>query len=49
MSLKTELAGALSVAALESLKAEIVGKTVVCVLSGGNLGSERYVREVKLV
>ncbi|ARU55200.1 threonine dehydratase [Oleiphilus messinensis] len=31
-----EPAGALSIAALESLKDQIEGKTVVCVLSGGN-------------
>lgn len=31
-----EPAGALSVAALELLKDEIIGKTVVCVISGGN-------------
>ncbi|MDR0847156.1 MAG: threonine ammonia-lyase IlvA [Lactobacillales bacterium] len=31
-----EPAGALSVAALEDVKAEIKGKTVVCVISGGN-------------
>lgn len=31
-----EPAGALSVAALEVLKAEIKGKTVICIISGGN-------------
>ncbi len=31
-----EPAGALSVAALEVMKEELVGKTVVCVISGGN-------------
>lgn len=31
-----EPAGALSVAALEVMKGELVGKTVVCVISGGN-------------
>lgn len=36
-----EPAGALSVAALESLKDELVGKTVICVISGGNNDSSR--------
>jgi threonine dehydratase len=31
-----EPAGALSVAALESMQAEIKGKTVICIISGGN-------------
>ncbi len=38
----TEPAGALSVAALENLKEEIKGKTVVCVVSGGNNDITRY-------
>ncbi|AOW21605.1 threonine ammonia-lyase IlvA [Urechidicola croceus] len=35
-ALVVEPAGALSIAALESLKSEIKGKNVVCVVSGGN-------------
>lgn len=38
----TEPAGALSVAALDSLSDKIVGKTVVCVISGGNNDIMRY-------
>ena len=38
----TEPAGALSVAALDGLKDEIKGKTVVCVVSGGNNDISRY-------
>ena len=38
----TEPAGALSIAALEDLAAEIKGKTVVCILSGGNNDILRY-------
>ncbi len=37
-----EPAGALSVAALDDLKDEIKGKTVVCVISGGNNDVTRY-------
>jgi threonine dehydratase len=37
-----EPAGALSVAALEQIRAEIVGKTVVCVISGGNFDTKRF-------
>ncbi len=37
-----EPAGALSIAALSSLREEIKGKTVVCVLSGGNNDFMRY-------
>ncbi|MEY2895557.1 MAG: threonine ammonia-lyase IlvA, partial [Bacteroidota bacterium] len=37
-----EPAGALSVAALEQLRAEIEGKTVVCVISGGNFDTKRF-------
>ncbi|WP_395767066.1 threonine ammonia-lyase IlvA [Aquirufa sp.] len=36
-----EPAGALSVAALEQVRSEIVGKTVVCVISGGNFDTKR--------
>ena len=36
-----ELAGALSVAALDNLKGEIKGKNVVCILSGGNNDFDR--------
>ncbi|WP_461789845.1 threonine ammonia-lyase IlvA [Pedobacter sp.] len=41
-----EPAGALSVAALEQVKDQIVGKTVVCVVSGGNNDIERM-QEIK--
>lgn len=41
-----EPAGALSVAALEQVKDQIVGKTVVCVISGGNNDIERM-QEIK--
>lgn len=37
-----EPAGAVSVAALEQLKDEIVGKKVVCIISGGNNDIARY-------
>jgi threonine dehydratase len=37
-----EPAGALSVAALDSVRKEIHGKTVVCVISGGNNDISRY-------
>ncbi len=38
----TEPAGALSVSALDKIKDKIVGKTVVCVVSGGNNDLSRY-------
>lgn len=41
-SILAEPAGALSVAALQSLKDQIKGKTVVCILSGGNFDSKRF-------
>ncbi|WP_428240733.1 threonine ammonia-lyase IlvA [Gynuella sp.] len=41
-----ELAGSLSIAALEKLKDEIRGKTVVCILSGSNNDFYRFV-EIK--
>jgi threonine dehydratase len=41
-----EPAGALAVAALDQLKDEIVGKTVVCIVSGGNNDIERM-QEIK--
>ena len=37
-----EPAGALSVAALEQMRSEIQGKTVVCVISGGNFDTKRF-------
>ena len=37
-----EPAGALSVAALEQIRSEIQGKTVVCVISGGNFDTKRF-------
>jgi threonine dehydratase len=42
-----EPAGALSVAALDSMKKEIAGKTVVCVVSGGNNDLGRYPEVIK--
>jgi threonine dehydratase len=41
-SILSEPAGALSVAALPILAADIQGKTVVCMLSGGNFDSKRF-------
>lgn len=41
-----EPAGALSVAALEQVKDQIVGKTIVCIVSGGNNDIERM-QEIK--
>jgi threonine dehydratase len=38
----TEPAGALSVSALEQLRERVAGKTVVCVVSGGNNDISRY-------
>ncbi len=38
----TEPAGALSVAALDNIRSDIKGKTVVCVVSGGNNDISRY-------
>lgn len=38
----TEPAGALSIAALDQIKDEIKGKTIVCVVSGGNNDISRY-------
>ncbi len=38
----SEPAGALSISALEDIKKEIKGKTVVCILSGGNNDISRY-------
>lgn len=40
-SMIVEPAGALSVAALEQVRTEIKGKTVVCVISGGNFDTKR--------
>jgi threonine dehydratase len=37
-----EPAGALSVAALSTIATEIKGKTVVCVVSGGNFDPKRF-------
>lgn len=45
---RPELAGVLSVAALEEVRALIKGKTVACVISGGNLSFERFTREVQI-
>ena len=43
-----EPAGALSVAALEQMRTEIKGKTVVCIISGGNFDTKRF-PEIKLI
>jgi threonine dehydratase len=45
---KPELAGALSRPVLDNLSEEIVGKKVVCLLTGGCLSEERYLRSVKV-
>jgi threonine dehydratase len=46
-----EPAGALSVSALDNFQAELVGKTVVCVISGGNndIGRMQEIKERSLV
>lgn len=46
-----EPAGALSVSALDNISSEIVGKTVVCVVSGGNndIGRMQEIKERSLV
>gem|GEM_PF-1850915 len=36
LGIVVEPAGALSVAALESVRKDIIGKNVVCIVSGGN-------------
>lgn len=41
-SMIVEPAGALSVAALEQMRTEISGKTVICVISGGNFDTKRF-------
>ena len=41
-SMIVEPAGALSVAGLEEMADEIKGKTVVCVISGGNFDPKRF-------
>jgi len=46
--IKTELAGGLTPAALEQLSSEIVGKTVVCLITGGSLSEQRFEEEVRL-
>lgn len=38
-----ELAGAMSVAALDKLRGQIEGKNIVCIVSGGNIGADRWV------
>lgn len=43
----SEPAGALSVASLDMLKDEIKGKTVVCVVSGGNNDISRYLEVIE--
>lgn len=43
-----EPAGALSVAGLAEMAEEIKGKTVVCVISGGNFDPKRF-PEIKLL
>lgn len=46
---RPELAGALSIAALEKIRPLIKDKTVACIVSGGNLSPERFEEEVKIV
>lgn len=41
-SMIVEPAGALSIAALEQMRKEIKGKTIVCVVSGGNFDTQRF-------
>lgn len=48
MSMIVEPAGALSVAGLAEMAEEIKGKTVVCVISGGNFDPKRF-PEIKLL
>ncbi|MEK7594510.1 MAG: pyridoxal-phosphate dependent enzyme [Patescibacteria group bacterium] len=45
---RAELAGALSVAGLHKHAEFVRGKTVVCMVSGGNLSPERYKAEVRV-
>jgi threonine dehydratase len=47
-SMIVEPAGALSVAGLAEMSEEIKGKTVVCVISGGNFDPKRF-PEIKLL
>lgn len=37
-----ELAGAMSVAALDKIREDIKGKNVACIVSGGNIGADRW-------
>jgi threonine dehydratase len=37
-----ELAGAMSVAALDKIREDIKGKNVACIISGGNIGADRW-------
>jgi len=46
--IKAELAGALSVAALNSYAKHVQGKNVVCLVTGGNLSEIRFHEEVKV-
>lgn len=46
--IKTELAGALSVTALQYYAKKIIGKNVVCLVTGGNLSEARFNEEVRL-
>ncbi len=43
-----ELAGGLAAASLETVKTQLVGKTIVYIVSGGNLSNERFEQEVKV-
>jgi threonine dehydratase len=47
LSPSPELAGALSVASLQQIRDEIRGKTIVCIVSGGNLCPERYAKDIR--
>ncbi len=45
--IQAELAGALAIAGLLKYEGDLVGKTIVCLVSGGNLSQARYVEEVR--
>ncbi|GAC1501684.1 MAG: hypothetical protein NVS1B10_06010 [Candidatus Saccharimonadales bacterium] len=46
--IKAELAGVLAVAGLRKQRSNIRNKRVVCLLSGGNLSRNRYLKDIKL-
>jgi len=45
--IRVELAAALAITGLQKNRQKIIGKSVVCLLSGGNLSQTRYDNEVK--